>query len=512
MKRYLTRLAILCALAALAARALYVSGAGAQAVQMIAFLGRLGPRTIGVALELSTLSALLSGVVWWRLLLRLGYRTSFRVALAAYLNAGLAGYVVNIAGPALGSALSLRRHGVSPARAVLLTLLANALGFSGILVWSPVGLLLLSRTAMDGALPILGRHGLVAATIILAALAISMLLVLRALAPAAGSRNRVARLLLGRARTADDGAHAPLHASQVFALVPYSALSWVVGASALYVVLVAMNHGATITLSTVVGAAVLAAALGSLAFFAPEGVGVKDGALVALLTHATGLPMPTCIAAALAVRALDPMTKLGLLGALALRADVVVARLLRGAATWVQRGGRSVRPQVGLVASRWRGFVLLGAGMLASVLMLSGHSGMARADHDVSRSADEMRTALVSSASYNRLSTTERGFDGITTDVEHAVIGCVNGVSSRQRDSAVAHTVLSIMVLSSSDPVIDTSRPPAGPSTRCHSASPQSQDPHERTVVCAFRIHDEGSALERKTTCGVGAQAGQERA
>jgi uncharacterized membrane protein YbhN (UPF0104 family) len=287
---------------------------------MIVVLGQSRPSTISTALGLSTLSALLSGAVWWRLLLRLGYRTPLRSALAAYLNAGLAGYVVNIAGPALGSALSLRRHGVSPGRAVLLTLLANALGFCGILVWAPVGLLLLSRTGMDGALPILGRHGPLAAAVILAALVGAMLLVLRALATAAGSRNRLARLLLGRARTTEEGEPAVLRCRQMLALVPCSALSWVVGACALYVVVVAMNHGATIPLGTVVGAAVLAAALGSLAFFAPEGVGVKDGVLVALLTHATSLPMTTCMAAALAVRALDPVTKLSLLGVLALRA------------------------------------------------------------------------------------------------------------------------------------------------------------------------------------------------
>ena len=115
-------------------------------------------------------------------------------------------------------------------------------------------------------------------------------------------------------------------------------------------------------------------ASGSLAFFAPEGVGVKDGALVALLAHATGLPMTTCMAAALAVRALDPVTKLSLLGVLALRADVVMARLLRGAATWPRRGGLSVRLQVGLVARGRRGLVLLGAGMLAPVLVLSSYS------------------------------------------------------------------------------------------------------------------------------------------
>jgi hypothetical protein len=350
MKRKLTRLAILCALPVLSAIALSVSGAVPRAAQMIAVLGRLGPGTIGVALGLSVLSALLSGVVWWRLLLRLGYRTPFRAALAAYLSAGLAGYVVNIAGPALGSAVILRRHGVSPGRAALLTLIANALGFCGILVWAPLGLLLLARPGMAGVLPLIGQYAVPAVALILAALAVAMLLVIRALSTVAGSRNRLAQLLLGHAHTTEDGTLWLLRSRQLFALVPYSALSWVVGAGALYVVLVATNHGATVNLGTVLGAAVLAAALGSLAFFAPEGVGVKDGALVALLAHATGLPLPTLVVAALAVRALDPVTKLSLLGALALTANGAVARLPVGAVTWLRRGTLWAWLRVGLVA------------------------------------------------------------------------------------------------------------------------------------------------------------------
>ncbi|HVA89662.1 MAG TPA: lysylphosphatidylglycerol synthase domain-containing protein [Chloroflexota bacterium] len=417
MKRNLTRLAILCALAALAAGVLQVSGVGARATAMLAVLGRLGPSTISLALGLSTLSALLSGVVWWRLLLRLGYRTPFRVALAAYLSAGLAGYVVNIAGPALGSALSLRRHGVSPGRAILLTLLANALGFCGILVWAPVGLLLLSRTGMDGALPILGRHGSLAAAIILAALGVAMLLVLRALATVAGSRNRLARRLLGHARTTEESDLAPLRARQVFALAPCSALSWVVGAGALYVVLGAMNHGATVTLGTVIGAAVLAAALGSLAFFAPEGVGVKDGALVALLAHATGLPLTTLVAVALAVRALDPVTKFSLLGVLALTANGAVARLSVAVATSIRRGmiGIWLRPSPEAPARRGLGF--LATGLLALVVLVVGHGGIARADHDTSPFADGAHPALVSSVSYNRPPVIDRCLGRSASDI-----------------------------------------------------------------------------------------------
>jgi hypothetical protein len=165
------------------------------------------------------LSALLSGMLWWRLLLRLGYPTPFRVALAAYLSAGLAGYVVNIAGPALGSAVILRRHGVSPGRATLLTLIANALGFCGILVWAPAGLLLVSRSGMAGMLPLLGQHAVPAVAVILAVLAVAMFLVIHTLTTVAGSRNRLARLLLGHARIIEDGTPWALRSRQVCALV-----------------------------------------------------------------------------------------------------------------------------------------------------------------------------------------------------------------------------------------------------------------------------------------------------
>jgi uncharacterized membrane protein YbhN (UPF0104 family) len=277
---------------------------------------------------LSTLGALLSGVEWWRLLARLGYRVRFRVALAAYVSAGLGGYLVNAVGPALGCAASLRRHGVSAGRATLLTLIANALGLCGVLVWVPVGLLLLSRTGMDRALPIVGTRGSAVAALVLGAMAVVMILVLGALASAAGSRNRLARRVLGRVPVAEDERPLSLRGRHLLALVPWSAGSWVAGALSLYVVLAAMSPGHTLSVVAVVGSAVLAATIGSLAFFVPEGMGVSDAALVALLVHATGLPATTCVAAAVAVRAVDPLTKVGLLIMLLLAGNQVAARLV----------------------------------------------------------------------------------------------------------------------------------------------------------------------------------------
>jgi uncharacterized membrane protein YbhN (UPF0104 family) len=372
------------ALVALAVGAIIWRGS-AQVANMIAALDRLGPGTLSMALALSIVSALLSGVVWWRLLLRLGYRLPFRAALLAYLNAGMAGYVVNVAGPVLGCAVSLRRYGVGPARAVLLTLIANALGFCGILVWVPLGLLLPSGPGMAPTLPILGRPGPLTTSVLVTVMAVAMLVLLRLLTSAARSDSRIGRRLLQRVRTADGGAPVTVRYRHVLSLVPYSALSWVVGALALYVVLVPMQHGAGLTLGAVVGAAVLAAALGSLAFFAPEGVGVKDGALVALLTHATGLPVTTCVAGALAVRALDPVTKLSLLGILALTANTSVARLIPTTVRWLRSWRTPALRLGGLAVTGRRRTALLGAGMFGLVLLVSSHNGIAQADHSFLR-------------------------------------------------------------------------------------------------------------------------------
>jgi hypothetical protein len=329
MQRNVVRcLAIGAALLVLAALAPHLAGVGAQAMRTIRVLGRLRPEAVTAALALSIIAAVFSGVVWWRLIGHLGYRVPFRVALMAYVSAGLGGYVVNAAGPVVGCAMSLRKHGVSPGRAVLLTLVANVLGFCGVLVWAPIGLLLLSRTGMDRALPILGRHGPTAAALLLGGMAVAMVLVLRALAGAPGLSNRLVCRLLKH--SPGDGAHAStLRFRQLAALLPWSAGSWLAGTLPLYVFLMAMHPGGDFTLGDVIGSAVLAAALGSLAFFVPEGMGVSDGALVALLTHATGLPVATCAAAAIALRALDPLTKLSIFFGLALTAHPVRGQLLR---------------------------------------------------------------------------------------------------------------------------------------------------------------------------------------
>jgi hypothetical protein len=213
-------------------------------------------------------------------------------------------------------------------------MLANALGFCGVLIWTPVGLILLSRTGMESALPIVSQHGTATAIVVVVLMAVGMVVVLQALTSATRSHTRLAKLLLGSSHTTDESGAGMVRLKHMSSLVAYSALSWIVGALALYVVLCGLATGSAINLGDVVGAAALAAALGSLAVFAPEGVGVKDGVLVALLTHATGLSLADCVAAAVAVRALDPLTKLVLLFLVALSFGAAWTRLSARLGAW----------------------------------------------------------------------------------------------------------------------------------------------------------------------------------
>jgi hypothetical protein len=54
-----------------------------------------------------------------------------------------------------------------------------------------------------------------------------------------------------------------------------------------------------------------------MAFFLPAGVGVRDGVLIALLVHSTGLSFATCTEAAIAIRVMDPLAKVGIIFLLA---------------------------------------------------------------------------------------------------------------------------------------------------------------------------------------------------
>ncbi len=291
-----------------------------QLLRSVHSLHRMQAASLLVALLLSVLSMLISGALWSRLLLCLGHTLSPRVGLAAFLSAGLASYLVNLAGSAAGSAVVLRHHGLGPQRAALLALLANTLGFCGMLVWAPLGLVSFGHTGVGVELPLLGQPGLAVVSVLLVALLAGMLAVLKALTSALTADNALVRRLVG---TKGGPTGPSIRFRPLVLLVPWSAISWLAGALALYALLDALSPRASLNLGTVIGALALASTLGSLAFFVPAGVGVRDGALVTLLAHGTGLPVAECAAAAIGVRALDLGTKLGLLlvigGSVALR-------------------------------------------------------------------------------------------------------------------------------------------------------------------------------------------------
>jgi hypothetical protein len=187
-----------------------------------------------------------------------------------------------------------------------------------VLLWTPAGLLLLSRHGIDTGLPLIGRHGPIAAALALAVLLVVMFEVLRALAAAARSGSQLARKVLGilpgkRFGTFSAPPAPAMRLRTLLALAPWSAMAWFAGTLSFYVLLKALSPGRSVSMMDVIGAYALATSLGALAFFVPDGMGVRDGLLVALLAKSTGLPLATCAATAVASRALDPVLKGALL-------------------------------------------------------------------------------------------------------------------------------------------------------------------------------------------------------
>jgi hypothetical protein len=308
-------MALVVLIIAVAAMAVHVHGLHQLRAMKDAMLAlrSIAPRFLLTALALDVLSLLLNGMLWTRLLRCMGHRLPLRVGLAAYLSAGVAGYLANAAGSIVGTAVILRRHGIRPGRVALITLLANALGFCALLVLAPLSVLLFIRSDMRMPLPIIGRHGVIALVIIYILLGAVMLLVLQALATAPRTCNALARRVLGGTPAVQG---TPIALRQVLALVPWSAAAWVSSALAVFVLLSALHPDAAHRPLMILGSMALASTLGALAFFVPEGLGVREGVLLTLLAHSAGLPVIQTAITIIAMRALDPLTKLSLLLAL----------------------------------------------------------------------------------------------------------------------------------------------------------------------------------------------------
>jgi hypothetical protein len=224
--------------------------------------------------------------------------------------------VGNAAGSAVGGVVYLRRRGVPPGKAAVVVLMANALGLCGVLVWAPIGLILIAQPGMRGALPLLGRHDLAAVTWAFAGLTACMLVSMWLLISADRTAAMLARRFCGkmvcsaRAETTTSGTRLRLH--NVLQLLPLSAVAWLTGTLVLYALVSGLEPSLSVNLMDVIGASAVAAAIGSLAFFVPSGVGVRDGALIVLVAHSTGVPTASCAAAVVALRALDPVSKLAI--------------------------------------------------------------------------------------------------------------------------------------------------------------------------------------------------------
>lgn len=267
---------------------------------------RVGPVALVLALAMTALSMLISGVIWTRVLGCLGHRAAVEVGITLYAGTGLASYIGSGAGAAGECIVLLRRRGVCAGRAVLLLALASLVGFLGSVVWAPCGLMLLAAPAAIHALPALGAHGPLVVMIATVGCGVGGLVVLMliTLSPRLSTRWRVARLVVG-----PSGPPLRLSLRHLLALIPFAAIAWLVGSVPLWVLVRAAAPGAALSLPAAIGVQSVATLIGSVAFFLPSGLGARDGAIVGLLVAIAGVPLPAAAAAAAMVRLSDPLAR-----------------------------------------------------------------------------------------------------------------------------------------------------------------------------------------------------------
>jgi hypothetical protein len=309
---------------------------------------RVGPAALATALALTVLSMCISGMIWTRVLGCLGHRADVTVGITLYAGTGLAAYIGSGVGAAGESVLLLRRRGVCAGRAFLLLALASLVGFLGSLVWAPCGMLLLAAPAAGKALPALGAHGpliVMIATIVCGVGAMGVLTLIT-LSPRLSTRWRITRFI-----TDPSGPPLRLSLPHLLALIPYAAIAWVVGSVPLWVLVRAAAPSAALSLPEAIGIQSVAAVIGSVTFFLPNGLGARDGAILGLLVAIAGVPLPAAAAAAVLVRLSDPLAKALILLALAgLRRFPPLSPTRR--ALWRAAGGRvrgSIRSSVSVV-------------------------------------------------------------------------------------------------------------------------------------------------------------------
>ncbi len=263
---------------------------------------RVGPTALALALATTLLSMIISGVVWTGVLWCLDYRASVREGLTIYAGTGLAAYVGLGAGAMGQCVLLLRRRGVGAGRAALLMAIVSLVGFCGSLVWAPWGVILLDAPAAIHALPALGARLPLVALVATVACGVGAVVALWLIT--LGARWRVVRIAAGLSTEP-----LQLYLHHLLALIPLASLAWLVGAGPLWVLLQAAAPGVVVSLPAVIAVQSVAAVVGAMTFFLPNGLGARDGIIVALLVGILGVPLPAAAAATLLVRVSDPVAK-----------------------------------------------------------------------------------------------------------------------------------------------------------------------------------------------------------
>jgi uncharacterized membrane protein YbhN (UPF0104 family) len=271
---------------------------------------QINPAVLVVALGFTVVSLLITGIIWGRVLWCLGHAAPVSVGVTVFAASGLASYLGAGFGAMAQCLVLLRRRGVCAGRTALLMTIATIICFSGSMLWAPCGALLLAAPAAVHALPMAGSDTRLLAMIAMAVTGSGSLLALwlLTLTPKLRGRWRLARFAVDPA--------APLlriNFHQLLMLVPPAGLAWLLGSVPLWLLLRADAPHAAVSLPLAIAMQALADAIGSMAFFMPNGLGARDGVLVALLVGVAGVPLPIAASLAVLVRLADPAGKAVLL-------------------------------------------------------------------------------------------------------------------------------------------------------------------------------------------------------
>jgi glycosyltransferase 2 family protein len=240
--------------------AYFLRGAWAEAWPL---MKRADPVEIGLALASLTLYYLLFVIGWQWILATLGIRIGYWIALQAEMASMLAKYVPGTVWTPLARIVWLRRVGVHETSLVVGSILLEAAlsALSGVFVFA-IGLLWVQES--DAPLVPLAVFSVVIGVLI---------------------HPRIFGPLSRRVFTRFGGTEAPsLPYATMLGLVGFYAVTWVVGGTALFFLL--RSVGGDPALSSIPylgGTAAVGAIAAVLSFFAPSGLGVREGSMYGLM-------------------------------------------------------------------------------------------------------------------------------------------------------------------------------------------------------------------------------------